>query len=348
MESKRAKMTPSEISLFCQQVELLLQAGIPLHEGMRSLAENYQGTPYDAQLKKLAEQVEKTGSLYEGMKDSTLFPVYAKEMIRLGERTGEMEQVCHGLSGYYAREDNIRKAVRNAVTYPLVLVVMMACVIAVLMLRVLPVFRQVLGELGEVSQIQNSGLVSFGMGLGYGVLIVLGVLFLLLLALLIWYRADREKAERFIGRMFPMIRRLRAMMTASRFAGIMEMMLRSGFPLEESMELLDSVFTDEDSRQKIKACRDAIDEGVPFPEAVEKVGIFDPLYGRMIRLGFAAGKTDAVMDKLSEVYEADMDERIGHLVSLIEPTLVTVLSLIIGAILLAVMLPMVSILTTIA
>ena len=87
---------------------------------------------------------------------------------------------------------------------------------------------------------------------------------------------------------------------------------------------------------------------MPFPEAVEQANIFDPLYGRMIRLGFAAGKTDTVMDKLSEVYEADMDERIGHLVSLIEPTLVTVLSLIIGAILLAVMLPMVSILTTIA
>ena len=180
-----------------------------------------------------------------------------------------------------------------------------------------------------------------------GKFLYLGVLFLLLLALLIWYRADREKAERLIGRMFPMIRRLRAMMTASRFASIMEMMLRSGFPLEESMELLDSVFTDEDSRQKIKACRDAIGEGVSIPEAVEKAGIFDPLYGRMIRLGFAAGKTDAVMDKLSEVYEADMDERIGHLISLIEPTLVTVLSLIIGAILLAVMLPMVSILTTI-
>ena len=65
-------------------------------------------------------------------------------------------------------------------------------------------------------------------------------------------------------------------------------------------------------------------------------------------LGFAAGKTDAVMDKLSQVYETEMDDRIGHLVSLIEPTLVTVLSLIIGAILLAVMLPLASILTTIA
>ena len=233
-------------------------------------------------------------------------------------------------------------------TYPLVLMVMMACVIAVLMLRVLPVFHQVLGELGEVAQTQNSTLVNLGMGLGYGVLILLGAAMVFVLALLIWYRADRAKAERFIGRMFPPIRRVRAMMTASRFAGIMEMMLRSGFPLEESMELLDSVFTDEDSHAKIDVCRKALDEGVPFPEAVEQANIFDPLYGRMIRLGFAAGKTDTVMDKLSEVYEADMDERIGHLVSLIEPTLVTVLSLIIGAILLAVMLPMVSILTTIA
>ena len=348
MESKRAKMTPSEVSLFCQQVELLLQAGIPLYEGMRSLAENYQDTPYHAELTALADKVDETGSLYEGMKDSPMIPLYAREMIRLGEKTGELEQVCHGLSGYYAQEENIRKAVRNAVTYPLVLMVMMACVIAVLMLRVLPVFRQVLGELGEVAQTQNSTLVNLGMGLGYGVLIMLGAAMVFVLALLIWYRADREKAERFIGRMFPPIRRLRAMMTASRFAGIMEMMLRSGFPLEESMELLDSVFTDEDSHAKIDACRKALGEGVPFPEAVEQANIFDPLYGRMIRLGFAAGKTDTVMDKLSEVYDADMDERIGHLISLIEPTLVTVLSLIIGAILLAVMLPMVSILTTIA
>lgn len=348
MESKRAKMTPSEVSLFCQQVELLLQAGIPLYEGMRSLAENYQDTPYHVELTVLADKVDETGSLYEGMKDSPMIPLYAREMIRLGEKTGELEQVCHGLSGYYAREENIRKAVRNAVTYPLVLMVMMACVIAVLMLRVLPVFHQVLGELGEVAQTQNSTLVNLGMGLGYGVLIMLGAAMVFVLALLIWYRADRAKAERFIGRMFPPIRRLCAMMTASRFAGIMEMMLRSGFPLEESMELLDSVFTDEDSHGKIDVCRKALDEGVPFPEAVEQANIFDPLYGRMIRLGFAAGKTDTVMDKLSEVYEADMDERIGHLVSLIEPTLVTVLSLIIGAILLAVMLPMVSILTTIA
>ena len=86
MESKRKRawMTPSEISLFCQQVELLLQSGIPLHEGMRSLAENYQTTAYREALQELAEKVDQTGSLYEGMRESPLFPAYAREMVRLG------------------------------------------------------------------------------------------------------------------------------------------------------------------------------------------------------------------------------------------------------------------------
>lgn len=124
-KQKRAWMTPSEVSLFCQQVELLLQSGIPLYEGMRSLADNYQSTPYREALTELAQKVDETGSLYEGMRKSPLFPAYVREMVRLGERLGELENVCHGLATYYEREDNIRKAIRNAVTYPLVLIAMM-------------------------------------------------------------------------------------------------------------------------------------------------------------------------------------------------------------------------------
>lgn len=346
MKSKRPGMTPAEISLFCQQVELLLQAGIPLYDGMRSLAENYREGALSEAMAQMAHRVEESGSLYEGVKESALLPDYARAMIRLGERTGELEHVCHGLAAYYEREEQIRRAVRNAVTYPLVLVVMMACVIAVLLLRVLPIFRRVLGELGATAQ--GSLWMQVGMGLGYGVLAVLGVLLVGVLGLCLCYRLRRDRAERVIGRLFPPLRRLRAMLTAARFAGVMEMMLRSGFPLEESLELLEDVFPDGESRQKVARCRTALGEGVPFPEAVESSGIFAPLYGQMIRLGFAAGRTDAVMARLSQVYEADMDEQIGHLVSLIEPTLVTVLSLIIGAILLSVMLPLASILTTIA
>ena len=104
-KQKRAWMTPSEVSLFCQQVELLLQSGIPLYEGMRSLADNYQSTPYREALTELAQKVDETGSLYEGMRESPLFPAYVREMVRLGERLGELENVCHGLATYYERED---------------------------------------------------------------------------------------------------------------------------------------------------------------------------------------------------------------------------------------------------
>lgn len=133
------------------------------------------------------------------------------------------------------------------------------------MTRVLPIFRQVLGEMGEVTW-ESGSLASLGMGLGYGVLAVLGVLILCLLGLLVWYRVRREQAEAFVYRVFPPLRRLRAMLTAARFANIMEMMLRSGFPLAESMELLDSVFPDAESRRKIETCRNALATGTPFPK----------------------------------------------------------------------------------
>ncbi len=71
-------MTPEEISLFCQQAELLLSSGLPLHEGMPTLAENYTGTPYAEQLKQVGEEVSVTGSLYAGVKESELFPVYMR------------------------------------------------------------------------------------------------------------------------------------------------------------------------------------------------------------------------------------------------------------------------------
>ena len=120
-------------------------------------------------------------------------------------------------------------------TYPLVLIAMMACAIAVLMTRVLPIFRQVLGEMGEVTW-ESGSLASLGMGLGYGVLAVLGVLILCLLGLLVWYRVRREAGGGLCvqGISTPAAGRGR-MLTAARFANIMEVTLRSGFPLAESM-----------------------------------------------------------------------------------------------------------------
>ena len=145
------RIPAKESAVFCTQAALLLKAGVPLNEGLQTLTD--QGTPSGRDLlKRITDTVEKTGSLYEGVRAADVFPAYMVQMIHIGEKVGKLEEVLEALSRYYQREDKLRSAVRSAVLYPLILVVLMAAVIAVLVAAVLPVFSQVLEGLGaEIS-----------------------------------------------------------------------------------------------------------------------------------------------------------------------------------------------------
>ena len=113
------------------------------------------------------------------------------------------------------------------------------------------------------------------------------------------------------------------------------------------MELIENLFTNKRLRERVSQCRQKMDEGVAFPEAVGDTGIFEPLHCRMISVGFRAGQTDRVMSKLAALYDEEVNTQIGHLVSIIEPSLVALMSIIIGAILMSVMLPLLSIMSSI-
>ena len=141
----------------------------------------------------------------------------------------------------------------------------------------------------------------------------------------------------------PRLRRTGDKVSASRFAAVMAMMLKSGYPLDESLKLVSGVIADEDVAARVRTCREKMAAGhESFADAVEQLHIFQPLHERMIRVGAAAGQVDGVMKKLAEIYEDEADDAITHAVSIIEPTLVALMSVVIGAILLAVMLPLLS------
>ena len=108
-----------------------------------------------------------------------------------------------------------------------------------------------------------------------------------------------------------------------------------------------SFLSNKQLRKRVADCRNKMDEGVAFPNAVGETGIFEPLHCRMISVGFRAGQTDRVMSKLAALYDEEVNTQIGHLVSIIEPSLVALMSIIIGAILMSVMLPLLSIMSSI-
>lgn len=339
---RRARLDASELSLLCEQIALILHSGLPLRDGVEALCENYRNTRLAARFVAFSDAVLASGSLYDGIMAAGVFPRYLAEMARIGERTGELDTVMTGLSVYYQREAKIRRAVVNAVTYPLILMSMMAALIAVLITQVLPIFEGVFQSMG--TDAANPWL-SAGVQVGRGILFLVGGLIVLLLLLLLALRLDRTgRVRRAINRFFPAVRAIRDRISAGRFAAVMAMMLRSGYPLDESLGLVRGVMGDTDVADRVDDCRARMAEGQSFPDAVESLNLFAPLHNRMIRLGFHTGQTDAVMQKLASLYEDEVDEAITHIVSVLEPTIVALMSTLIGAILLAVMLPLLTLL----
>ena len=345
---KHKKVLPSEeVSAFCEQVALIIRSGIMLHDGMEALLGDYKGTAYEKDFKRLDETIKATGSLSEAIESAGIFPSYVEGMVRVGEQSGELERVMQGLADYYDRESKIRRTVRNAVVYPMALLVIMAVVIVILITKIMPVFETVFRNMGSELPAMTQAMMAFGSGAGKWVLAIVALVIVAVVVLYFMMKSGRHDAA--VQKVFKILRPLEKIshsMSAERFAGIMSMLLAGGFPMERAIELIPDVFTNERDREKMKECQTAIARGEGFPDAVERLGLFEPLHMRMIRVGYMGGQVDSVMAKLAELYQENTDDRISRLVSMIEPTMVAVLSIIIGVILLSVMLPLAALLAS--
>ena len=337
------RIPAKETALFCTQAGLLLKAGIPLGDGLASLTEEGTGAGREL-LRRIADTARETGSLYEAVRQVGVFPSYMVHMIRIGETAGKLEEVLDSLSLYYEREARLRGAVRSAVLYPLILILLMAAVIAVLVVAVMPIF---LADLGAEAS-ANTGMVSTGVVIGRCALVVVAVLLALLVAmLLLSLSAKGRQALMSLSSRLPVLRRLYRQIASSRFASVMSMLLSSGYDLGEALELAEEVVADPTVRNKIRLCRDKVSRSKAFSAALLELGLFSSLYARLIQTGEKTGRLDDVMKNMAAQYETDVEESLSGVVALIEPTLVILLSVIIGSILLSVMLPLIGILSAI-
>ena len=109
-------MSSAELSSFCGQVALILEAGLPLYDGMETLAEADSGSANAQMYQEVSKGVTETGSLYDALKADKRWPSYLVEMAGVGERSGQLEQVMRGLEEYYAREDRIRSAITGTIS----------------------------------------------------------------------------------------------------------------------------------------------------------------------------------------------------------------------------------------
>lgn len=340
------KLNNRELFQFCEQFSIILRSGMSAIEGLAILNDDSQTERGKEILTFLYKDMEESGSLAHAMEQSGAFPASAAAYVRTGEETGCLDEVMKGLSAFYAKEIQITDQIQSAVAYPLVMLGMMTAVIVILLVKVLPVFRQVFRQLGlEMSWISGA-LLGIGETLSrystaFLVLLAAMIGFILFLVL---HPKGQELIRKIVCR-FPGMKEIPVNLDYSRLCQCISLGIRSGLSPELCVELAGAVVTQTEIREKLTSIQKQLAEGYGFTEAITESGLFKAMELRLISLGFQAGASDEVMEKLAEQYEEKSTDSVSHIVSILEPTIVIVLSILVGLVLLSVMMPLLGLLS---
>ncbi len=349
MAQKKQRFTPlsnMETSSFCSQMAMVLRSGISAMEGLSLMKDETQDAEEKEMLGLMYETLEATGSFHAALAAVGAFPAYMLQMVQIGELSGKTDDVMAALAAHYQREESIVQSIKNAVTYPMVMIVMMLLVILVLTTKVMPIFNQVFIQLGSEMTGFSKAVLDFGTALDRSSIIVIAILVILVAVVLYGSRTKggREKfgklAASFVG-----TRSFSEKIAACRFASGMHLTLGSGMNPEEALSLAGELIENEPFKKRLTACKEKLGRGEDFSKTLLETGIFTGLYARMTSIGSRTGVLDEVMKDIAEQYQEDIDQKFTRTISALEPTLVIILSLIVGVILLSVMVPLAGIMS---
>jgi type IV pilus assembly protein PilC len=343
MSTTKHALPAGELSAFSEQLALTVKTGIPLSESIMILRDDSDTAAAKELLGKILDGLEAGKPLADSLREAGAFPDYMTQMIEIGETSGRLDSVLESLSKHYARQDNISKSIRSAVTYPAIMLCILVAIILVLVIKVLPIFNEVFQSVAGTDMPPFAkAAMSFGQGISrYSVIIICVIAAVAVVLIIMRLTVSGRQAISRLGQ--KIFRKLSLNMASGKFASAMALMLASGLDTDRSVDLTLPLMDNPDMHAKVEKLKSAIESGGSFSDEVTNTGIFTGMEARMLTLGFKSGNLDNVMAKIADDYEKQTDNRLDGLISVIEPTMVAVLCVIVGLILLSAMLPLLAV-----
>lgn len=351
---KKKQLSNNELVMFCEHMTMVLKAGLTPAAGIDLMLDDVDSEEGRAILLPIAEKCNDGYSFSDAIEASGVFPPYALHMIEIGNASGKLEEVMESLSYHYKREETIAEGIKSAVTYPFLIIGMMLAVIIVLVIKVLPIFNQVFNQLGSEMTGFSKGLLNLGSTLTkYSIAFV--AIFIALAILFIFFTktsAGKKAFSRFCSKFF-LTKHFYEKVASGRFASGMAITMSAGLDSDESLDLVQKLVDNDVMSQKIDHCRklmEGSDTELPqsFANALVNSHIFSNIYSKMVNIGYATGSVDTVLRKIAESYDEEIERSMNKTVSILEPTLVIALSVVVCLILLSVIMPLLGIMSGIS
>jgi type IV pilus assembly protein PilC len=335
------KIKPDELVIFSRQLATMVNAGIPLVQSLDILSEQMESLTFRAVVTTVRSDVEAGSSLSAALeKHPKVFSMLYTNMVRAGETSGMLDEILERLAGYLEKSGSLARKVKSAMVYPAVVSLMAIGITLVLLLKVIPTFKEIFASLGGTLPLPTQILINISDTLQsyfiYVVAIVVGIGFAG--AKLVQTPQGKMRFDQ-IKLSLPVFGPLLRKVAVARFARTLSTLIRSGVPILGALEIVGKTSGNVVIEAAVESARVGIREGESISGPLAKSKAFPAMVTRMISVGEESGELEKMLTKIADFYEDQVDAAVSGLTSLIEPLIIAFLGIVVGSIVVAMFLP---------
>ncbi|MFN3406255.1 MAG: type II secretion system F family protein [Caldimicrobium sp.] len=338
---KLKRVSEKEVTLFTRQFATVLEAGVPIVKCLETLAMQQKNPYFREVITHIRKKVEAGSSLSDAMAEHPkVFNILYVQMVRAGEASGNLDIILKRLAAYLEKILAIKAKIKHAMIYPSVIVFVAIVVISIIMLFVIPKFAELFKEAGQNLPLPTLILISISQHFKWVFLFF--VLFLVGSFLAIKYYRKSERGKYNTDKILlnlPLLGQLFHKAAISRLARTLANLIGGGIPLLQAFVIAGETSGNKVIEKAMEEVRINVSAGHSIADPMMYTGVFPYLVTEMVRIGEMSGNLEEMLNKVADFYEEEVDRTVQTLSTLVEPILLIILGVIIGAILIALYLP---------
>ncbi|MBP5607100.1 MAG: type II secretion system F family protein [Lachnospiraceae bacterium] len=340
--SKGKKITPRDFALFCHQFHSINAAGVPVVDSFEMLGDQTENPALCAAIKAVHQDISKGETLANSMrKQGGVFPEMLNNMVEAGEASGSLEKSFERMAIQFEKDAALQQAVKKAITYPIILVVVMALVIGVVMVWVIPTFMNMFADLDvEMPAITMAVIHISDFFVAWWWLMLIFIV-----AIIFGWKAYAstdagKEVTSALALKLPVLGPVKTKSACARLGRTLCTLLGAGVPMVDAIEITGRSMENMLYKRAMKEARDQVLRGVPLSRPLQTCGLFPPMVVHMVSIGEETGNIEAMLENVAKYYEEDVQLATEQMMTILEPAIIVVMAVVVGFLVIAILSPM--------
>ena len=348
----QGKVKPKQLVAFTRQLSTLVNAGLPLMRAMRVLQRQERNPALKDALAQMAESVESGSTFAEALAaHPKIFDKLFVNMVRAGEIGGVLDVVLARLAEFQEKAEKIKGKVKSAMTYPIVVMCVAVGILIALMVFIVPKFQQIFGDLmgGKGMPPITQFVMNASDAMIHRAPVLIGVI--VLIVIIVKILAKTKAGAYFLDVLklkAPVFGTLVSKNSISRFTRTLGTLMGAGVPVLQALNIVKETVGNEVISKAVGTIHDAVKEGENMAPPIASSKIFPPMVVSMVEVGEETGALPDMLTKIADAYDDDIDNAVAAMTSIIEPILIIFLAVVVGTIVVALFMPLISIMQTLS